>query len=241
MRADAAAADDAEVRDVDSDETHLKPTTTTGADEDDVGRFDATAAFSSRSRRLHLVQGPPGCGKTKFVAATLRALVERPTFPEKRKRKRSFRVLLCAPSNKAVTVALERFLATIATIGPEASRRPFPLLVGVEEALELACAKDEGDENENENEGSETTTTSRRRARAATRNHVMGFSYIAGVASWRTGWRRVPRGFSRPTYLTRRGSTFKRRALGASRDARDAGGTRTPRPRFPPPTAFARN
>ena len=173
----AAAEDAAEVRDVDSDETHLEADDDDrDEDEDDVGRFDATAAFSSRSRRLHLVQGPPGCGKTKFVAATLRALVERPTFPEKRKRKRSFRVLLCAPSNKAVTVALERFLATIATIGPEASRRPFPLLVGVEEALELACAKDEGDENENENEGSETTTTNAASTRrVATRNRVMDF------------------------------------------------------------------
>ena len=161
-----------------NNETHLEDDDV-DQDEETLNRFDATAAFSSRSRRLHLVQGPPGCGKTKFVAATLRALVERPTFPEKRKRKRSFRVLLCAPSNKAVTVALERFLATIATIGPEASRRPFPLLVGVEEALELACrVMDEGDENENENEneGSEMTTTNAASTRAvATRNRVMDF------------------------------------------------------------------
>ena len=173
----AAAEDAAEVRDVDSDETHLEADDDDrDEDEDDVGRFDATAAFSSRSRRLHLVQGPPGCGKTKFVAATLRALVERPTSDKKKQKRKRFRVLLCAPSNKAVTVALERFLATIATIGPEASRRPFPLLVGVEEALELACAKDEGDENENENEGSETTTTNAASMRrVATRNRVMDF------------------------------------------------------------------
>ena len=180
-----AAEDDAE-DDVADDRGTLDSNNETHLEDDDVdqdeeilNRFDATAAFSSRSRRLHLVQGPPGCGKTKFVAATLRALVERPTFPEKRKRKRSFRVLLCAPSNKAVTVALERFLATIATIGPEASRRPFPLLVGVEEALELACrVMDEGDENENENEneGSETTTTNAASTRrVATRNRVMDF------------------------------------------------------------------
>ena len=181
-REENAEDDVADDRNLDSDETHLEADDEDeDEDDDDVDRYDATAAFSSRSRRLHLVQGPPGCGKTKFVAATLRALVERPTSDvdavlRKRKRKR-FRVLLCAPSNKAVTVALERFLATIETIGPASSRRPFPLLVGVEEALELACAKDEGDENENE--GSETTTTnaasSRARGTAEPRNRVMDF------------------------------------------------------------------
>jgi hypothetical protein len=51
--------------------------------------------------------------------------------------------LLCAPSNKAVTVALEKFLAEIDLSGSPRGRsslKPIPLLVGVEEALEQACA-----------------------------------------------------------------------------------------------------
>jgi len=44
-------------------------------------------------------------------------------------------VLVCAPSNKAVTVALEQYLAA----GSAASRKPPPLLVGVEDALQAAC------------------------------------------------------------------------------------------------------
>ena len=135
-------------------------------DDEDDGRSDAADAsfsFSSQLRRLHLVQGPPGCGKTRFVAATLRALVEgkrrgdeknENSGPKTRTTKESEarrRVLLCAPSNKAVTVALERFLTELET-EPQPRRAAFPLLVGVEEALELACAKDEGDVNEGSDE-----------------------------------------------------------------------------------------
>ena len=128
-------------------------------DDDNDELFDAsisTTGSPSSSRRLHLVQGPPGCGKTRFVAATLRALVERRGDAEdarrNEKQKRRFRVLLCAPSNKAVTVALEKFLAEIdeGSRSPRgrSSRRPIPLLVGVEEALEQACAR-EGSSGEN--------------------------------------------------------------------------------------------
>ena len=121
-------------------------------EEDDDELFDAsisTTGSPSSSRRLHLVQGPPGCGKTRFVAATLRALVDRRGDAEgartHEKPERRFRVLLCAPSNKAVTVALEKFLAEIDLSGSPRGRsslKPIPLLVGVEEALEQACARE---------------------------------------------------------------------------------------------------
>ena len=95
---------------------------------------------------LQLVQGPPGCGKTKFVAAAIRAAV-RDTSET-----RDPRILVCAPSNKAVTVVLRKFLDTreVGSNSGEKVRVPgredtsYPVLVGAEDALQLACTDDDG-------------------------------------------------------------------------------------------------
>lgn len=96
---------------------------------------------------LQLVQGPPGCGKTKFVATAIRAAV-RDTSET-----RDPRILVCAPSNKAVTVVLRKYLDTrevSSNSGGEKVRVPgredtsYPVLVGAEDALQLACTDDDG-------------------------------------------------------------------------------------------------
>jgi hypothetical protein len=95
---------------------------------------------------LQLVQGPPGCGKTKFVTAAIRAAV-RDTSET-----RDPRILVCAPSNKAVTVVLRKYLDTrkVGSNSGEKVRVPdcedtsYPVLVGAEDALQLACTDDDG-------------------------------------------------------------------------------------------------
>ena len=96
---------------------------------------------------LQLVQGPPGCGKTKFVATAIRAAV-RDTSET-----RDPRILVCAPSNKAVTVVLRKYLDT-REVGsdssgekvrvPDCGDTSYPVLVGAEDALQLACIDDDG-------------------------------------------------------------------------------------------------
>lgn len=77
---------------------------------------------------LELVQGPPGCGKTHFLAALLL-----------RYRDLGKRVMVCAPSNKAVTVALEHYVRASGV----PTNAPAPTLscalAGVQEEL-LACS-----------------------------------------------------------------------------------------------------
>ena len=98
------------------------------------------------------MQGPPGCGKTKFVAAAVHAamlaipgdlphisVVLNSSWTAKVPR-----VLVCAPSNKAVTVALREYLARDA-VG-EFGR--YPVLVGAEDALALVCGERDGDVGE---------------------------------------------------------------------------------------------
>jgi hypothetical protein len=71
--------------------------------------------------QLQMVQGPPGCGKTHFTVTLLHALAEK-----------NRRVLVCAPSNKAVCVAMELFLRTKGAAGACAPC----VLLGVEDSLE---------------------------------------------------------------------------------------------------------
>ena len=116
-----------------------------------VGTATIGAAASRGS--LQLVQGPPGCGKTRFVASLLDALTRVSTS-----RRCPPRIMVCAPSNKAVAVALERYVAAAEGLNERlrecgngeshgddvdernAARVPTPpLMVGVEEALEAAC------------------------------------------------------------------------------------------------------
>ena len=105
---------------------------------------------------LQLVQGPPGCGKTKFVAAVVHAAMMAP-WPcpgEKPWNGKQPRVLVCAPSNKAVTVALREYLGHDAVgyrtfNGYKFGYRNFgryPVLVGAEDALALVCGERDGDD-----------------------------------------------------------------------------------------------
>jgi len=126
----------------------------------DAGRGDAAAdEFSHPPLRgsLQLVQGPPGCGKTKFVAAAVHAAMRAPdpwrnlaSLPAAVSAKLPLasgngkvpRVLVCAPSNKAVTVALREYLGRDA-IGWHGR---YPVLVGAEDALAAVCGERDGDD-----------------------------------------------------------------------------------------------
>lgn len=61
--------------------------------------FRVCLASAHDSGQVRLVQGPPGCGKTHFASALLHQLVAS-----------GLRVLVCAPSNKALHVLIEKFL-----------------------------------------------------------------------------------------------------------------------------------
>eukprot|EP00439_Symbiodinium_sp_Y106_P037554 s3991_g4.t1 len=74
-------------------------------------------------RRCHLLQGPPGTGKTRAVVALLQQLARR------HKLGKEGRILVSAPSNGAVQVALESFSKT------EEGRRCPLCLVGVEDRV----------------------------------------------------------------------------------------------------------
>ena len=126
----------------------------------DPGRGDPAAdEFSHPPLResLQLVQGPPGCGKTKFVAAAVHAAMRAPDprrnlahlpaavaakLPLASGNGKVPRVLVCAPSNKAVTVALREYLGRDA-IGWHGR---YPVLVGAEDALALVCGERDGDD-----------------------------------------------------------------------------------------------
>eukprot|EP00873_Tetraselmis_striata_P017373 jgi/Tetstr1/437637/TSEL_026304.t1 len=89
---------------------------------------------------VELVQGPPGCGKTHWLSASVAALLSPPGAVRGHKPPR---LLIAAPSNKAVAVVL----AACAEAAPE-HRDGFALL-GVEEALsattgESAATQDVG-------------------------------------------------------------------------------------------------
>ena len=84
--------------------------------------------------RLKMVQGPPGTGKTHFCATLLREL----TFETRNQRQR---LLVCAPTNKAVIVCLETFLRNIPRTEDRDKIGKSIALYGVEDALESA-AKD---------------------------------------------------------------------------------------------------
>lgn len=69
-----------------------------------VSRVLATDNFT---HSCHLLQGPPGTGKTRTIVTLLQLLAHRPL-----RKDGSGKVLVCAPSNGAVQVALENFLRT---------------------------------------------------------------------------------------------------------------------------------
>jgi len=88
------------------------------------GTLKTTTTTTTTSRSITLVQGPPGTGKTTFLVSTLMALL---TDPSTRKQ----RTLVCAPSNRAITVVAERFIEAAKVL----NRPPPACLVGVESKL----------------------------------------------------------------------------------------------------------
>ena len=67
-----------------------------------------STALSSTDGNLHLVLGPPGCGKTHFLVSLLHALICNEM--NKSREGMGMKIMVCAPSNKAVCVVLEQFL-----------------------------------------------------------------------------------------------------------------------------------
>ena len=65
-----------------------------------ISQQNAVQRFVATSNGITLLQGPPGTGKTTTIVQMLAALVSK-----------GQRVLVCAPSNKAVQVLAERFVA----------------------------------------------------------------------------------------------------------------------------------
>ncbi|MBX9587400.1 MAG: AAA family ATPase [Gammaproteobacteria bacterium] len=61
-------------------------------------QFKAIDGFTNAANGIYLLQGPPGTGKTSTIVELIQRLV-----------KQNKRVLICAPSNKAVQVIAERF------------------------------------------------------------------------------------------------------------------------------------
>jgi len=125
-----------DARDERTDETH-------GADRSTEPAFalalnasqrDAAKSFVDArgdADRLRAVIGPPGTGKTRFAASLLAHLVAT-----------NHRVLVCAPSNKAVCVVMEAYLnATRRRDVVEDEDRDIVALVGVEEALRDAATE----------------------------------------------------------------------------------------------------
>lgn len=67
---------------------------------------DAVTTFLRADSDLQLLQGPPGTGKTTALVALLAGLLEEAAQRKARDR----RVMVCAPSNRAVHEVLQRFL-----------------------------------------------------------------------------------------------------------------------------------
>lgn len=94
--------------------------------------FKTCLAAAYQTGGFELVQGPPGCGKTRFLAALVAELAAKGNFSN------SQRVLVSAPSNKGVTVAL-------LALAQEMTRTNTSIriaLLGVEDTIIETCASD---------------------------------------------------------------------------------------------------
>lgn len=69
-----------------------------------------TSFLSSPRGSLHVVQGPPGCGKSTLVVSLIRNFLA--NRPEGSKEK----IMVCAPTNKAIAVLADRTLSEICTL-----------------------------------------------------------------------------------------------------------------------------
>jgi len=76
----------------------------------------ASAFDETHSKSVHLWQGPPGTGKTRTISGFLQIVARNNVINSHVKK-----VIICAPSNQAVKVVLERFLCDLA-----ANKMPIP-------------------------------------------------------------------------------------------------------------------
>ncbi|KAL7580853.1 hypothetical protein ACA910_001126 [Epithemia clementina (nom. ined.)] len=103
----------------------------------------ANKFLQSDPETITLIQGPPGTGKTTLLVSIIcRYLLEQPSAEKKR------RLLVCAPTNKAVTVLATRFMAAM---NPDKCRYN-ALLVGDGDKL---LAEERGSNNNKKEEKSE--------------------------------------------------------------------------------------
>lgn len=121
------------------------------------GPGSSSTVLAVSDGNLHLILGPPGCGKTHFLVATLHALIAK---GNQRCDGSYVRIMVCAPSNKAVCVVLEQFLQSgaVGAVGDN-SRGVRCCLVGVMDKLE-GCSTS--------STASSTTTTSAKSQNAMT-------------------------------------------------------------------------
>jgi superfamily II DNA or RNA helicase len=80
----------------------LKIPTPNATQEKAVGSF-----LKSDEKSISLVQGPPGTGKTTLLCATICRWLVQPDFTQP--------LVVCAPTNKAVSVLVTRFLKAAET------------------------------------------------------------------------------------------------------------------------------
>lgn len=101
------------------------------------GQEHAAKSFlNSTQGSLSLVQGPPGTGKSLFLVNVIcRRLAINPNA----------RLMVTAPTNKAVTVIAERFLDVLNSGDDDLSCRCRVVLVGVEDKLITQSAKNEAE------------------------------------------------------------------------------------------------
>ena len=85
----------------------------------------AISCFLKGNEPLYMIHGPPGTGKTKTIVGMLRTLLcgDKPA---------DSRVVVCAPSNKAVYVILRSYITKVMSLKSSSVK---PLLVGVEDGL----------------------------------------------------------------------------------------------------------
>jgi len=123
--------DEKDARETDGDAGAIEPAFALALD---ASQRDAAKSFidaRSDADRLRAVVGPPGTGKTRFAASLLAHLVAT-----------NHRVLVCAPSNKAVCVVMEAYVrATRRRDAVEDEDGDVVALVGVEEALRDAATE----------------------------------------------------------------------------------------------------
>ena len=76
---------------------------------DNQTEISSIAPLHSSNGNLHLILGPPGCGKTHFLVSLLHSLIGKANVHNNDSTE-NVRIMVCAPSNKAVCVVLEQFL-----------------------------------------------------------------------------------------------------------------------------------